>query len=146
MNPTPSTGTTAVECGRPFRPPASGALGLTGSFPSTAEAGARVVAGTVEATSRVALRGVVTPAAEVFLVRQGRVVTVPVPQDSLGVRWDLSPGQTERLPGEAALTSCDPGGGPVPPGSYELYARVVVRPDDGPAVESFGGPWPLEVR
>jgi hypothetical protein len=34
----------------------------------------------------------------------------------------------------------------VGPGSYELYARVVLTPDDGAAVESFGGPWPLRVR
>jgi hypothetical protein len=42
--------------------------------------------------------------------------------------------------------SCSPGGGSVGPGAYELYVRVVVIPDDGMAVESFGGPWPLDVR
>jgi hypothetical protein len=64
----------------------------------------------------------------------------------MGIRWDLAPGRTERLPGEATLVSCDPGGGSVRPGTYELYARVVITPDDGAGVESFGGPWPLEVR
>ena len=32
------------------------------------------------------------------------------------------------------------------PGGYELYARVVVTPDDGAAQRAFGGPWPLRVR
>jgi hypothetical protein len=64
----------------------------------------------------------------------------------MGLRWDLAPGRTQRLAGEATLLSCGPGGGPVPPGIYELYARVVFTPDDGPGVESFGGPWPLQVR
>lgn len=147
MDPTPVAGITVLECGKPFRPPPTGGpLTLAGRFPAAAQAGEREVTGTVEATGRVAVRGVVAPHAEVFLVRHGRVATVPVPQDLAGVRWDLARGKTERLPGEATLVSCDPAGGPVPPGTYELYARVVFTPDDGAGVESFGGPWSLEVR
>jgi hypothetical protein len=146
MDPAPVTGTTALRCGQPFRRPAGGGLTLTGRFPTTAPAGERAVSGTVEVTSAAALRGVVTPYADVFLVRDGRVETTPLPQDAMGVRWDLVPGKSERLPGEATLVSCEPGGGSVRPGTYELYARVVVIPDDGAAVAVYGGPWTLEVR
>jgi hypothetical protein len=137
-------------------PAGAGLLTLTGRFPAVAPAGAQVVGGVVEVTSRVLVRGVVLPQAEVFLVRDGRVATMPVLQDAMGVRLELAPGRTERLPGEATLVSCEPGTGPVHPGTYQLYARVVLTPDSGApddwapdrgaSVESFGGPWPLEVR
>jgi hypothetical protein len=143
---TPVTSVTTLTCGSSFRRPADSALTLTGRFPATVRAADRVVAGTVEATSHSALRGVVAPGADVFLVRDGRVTTVPMAQDAMGVRWELDAGTTKRLPADATLLSCDPSGRPVAPGTYELYARVLVVPDDGPAVESFGGPWPLEVR
>jgi hypothetical protein len=142
--------TTTLECGRPFRLPRAGSLTLTGRFPATAAAGERAVAGTVEVTIRaageVAVRAVGAPRADVFLVRDGRVATMPMAQDAMGVRWDLTPGKVERLPGEATLVSCDPAGGRVRAGTYELYARVVITPDSGAAVQAFGGPWPLEVR
>ncbi|MFJ9027123.1 hypothetical protein ACIRQP_01100 [Streptomyces sp. NPDC102274] len=143
---TPPVGATVLECGRPFGPTAGGVLTLTGRFPASVPPGEPAVTGTVEATSPVAVRGVVLPRADVFLVRHGRVATVPAAQDSMGIRWDLTAGKAERLPGEAALVSCDPGGGRVRPGTYELYARVVFTPDDGAGTESFGGPWSLEVR
>jgi hypothetical protein len=152
VGPASAGGTTALGCGRPFRVPAgAGLLTLTGRFPEVAPAGAQVVSGVVEVTSRLPVRGVVLPQAEVFLVRDGRVATVPVVQDAMGRRLELAPGRTERLPGEATLVSCQSGAGPVPPGTYELYARVVFTPDDGApdreaSVESFGGPWPLQVR
>lgn len=146
MDPTPGAGATVVKCGQLFHPPAGGGLTLTGRFPATVPAGERAVVGTVEVTGKVAVRGVVAPRADVFLVRQGRVATVPLAQDMAGIRWDLAPGEVERLPGEAPLVSCDPGGGPVPAGAYELYTRVVITPDDGVSAESFGGPWPIEVR
>ncbi len=148
VNSAPPTGTTAIECGQPFRPPTGGPLALTARFPTTASlAEGRVVTGTVEATSQVAVRGVVTPRADVFLVGDGRVTTVPTPQDAVGVRWSLAAGQVERLPADLTLAACGEDAGPVPPGTYQLYARVVLTPDDGAAgVESFGGPWPIEVR
>jgi hypothetical protein len=141
----PGTGT-APACGQPVPSPGSGALILTGQFPSTTPAGAGTVPGTVEVTTREQVRGVALPRAEVFLARDGRVVTVPVPQDAPGMRWDLAPGAVERLPGEASLISCRPGGGAVPPGTYQVYARVVVNLDIGATLTSFGGPWPLEVH
>jgi hypothetical protein len=135
-----------IACDRQFRLPAAGPLALTGKFPTTAATGDRAVVGETEVSAQRAVRGVVTRSAEVFLVREGRVVTTPAVQDSAGVRLDLMPGKAERLPGEATLVSCQPGGGPVPAGTYELYARVVLILDDGARVESFGGPWPLQVR
>ena len=146
VSPTSAADEVPFACGRLFRPPVGGVLALTGRFPSTVSVGERTLAGTVEATSRVAVRGVVAPRADVFLVRDGRVATVPTAQDAVGERWDLAPGAVRRLPGEVPLVSCAPAGEPVPAGAYEVYARVVVTPDDGAAVEYFGGPWPLEVR
>jgi hypothetical protein len=147
-------------------PAGAGPLDLTGRFPAVAPAGAQVVSGVVEVTSRVPVRGVVLPQAEMFLVRDGRVATVPVLQDAMGVRLELAAGRVERLPGKATLVSCEPGAGPVSPGTYQLYARVVLTPDGGgpdggasdgggpdggasdggASMESFGGPWPLEVQ
>jgi hypothetical protein len=145
VDPAPGAGP-ALACGQPFQPHAPGVLTLTGRFPAIAAAGAGSVTGTVEVTSRVAVRGVVLPRADVFLVRDGRVVTTPMAQDAMAIRWDLTPGRTERLPADATLVACDPGGAHLPPGTYQLYARVVITPDDGAGVTSFGGPWPLEVR
>ncbi len=140
----PVTAITALECGQPFRSPGGRGLTLTGRFPTTAPVGAQVVTGTVEVTSREAIRGVVAPRADVFLVRDGHVAPVPAAQDLIGVQWDLAPGEVESLPGEAVLGSCDPEG--VRPGTYELYVRVVLTPDDKASMESFGGPWPLKVQ
>lgn len=134
-----------IVCGQPFRGPAGGALTLTAGFPATASAADQMVTGTVEVTSRRAITGVVSPRAEAFLIRDGRVVTMPMPQDMSGVRWDLASGAVQRVPADAALVSCEPGGAPLPPGRYEVYARVVITPDDGPSIASVGGPWSLEV-
>jgi len=146
INPAPSASTDPLGCGQPFETPGDDVLTVDGRFPSTASGTDRAVTGTVEVTSRRAVRGVVSPRAEVFLVRQGRVAAVPAAQDLIGVQWDLAAGDVEQLPGDVPLVSCDPAGGPVPAGDYELYARVVIFPDDGTdRLVSFGGPWPLQV-
>jgi hypothetical protein len=136
----------AVTCGQQFQPPTAGRLMLAGKFPTAVLTGVRMISGTVEVRTQDVVRGTVAPGADVFLVRDGRVATVPVPHDLTGIQWNLGPGKIEHLPGQAALVSCAPGGGPVRPGTYELYARVVITQDDGTPVESFGGPWPLEVH
>ena len=100
----------------------------------------------VEVTSREAMRGVAPAAADIFLVLDDQVVATPVPQDAIGIRWELAAGETRTMPALASLASCEPEGGPLPPGDYELYARVVVSPDDGAAQPAFGGPWRLRVR
>lgn len=67
-------------------------------------------------------------------------------QDAIGVRWDFAAGEAIRMAAVASLVSCEPDRGSLPPGRYELYARVVLIPDDGPAQTAFGGPWPLRLR
>lgn len=140
---TPSTN--EIVCGQAFRVPAAGEVTLVARFPSTARAADRMVTGTVEVTSRAALRGAVAPRAQAFLVRDGRVMSTPVAQDLSGVRWDLAAGAVERLPADAALVSCEDGGAPLPPGRYEVYARLVVTSDDGTGRASVAGPWPIEI-
>jgi hypothetical protein len=139
---------TALECGRPLRKPASGRLTLTGRFPAVVRSTERILSGTVEVTSAdVGVAGVVTPTADAFLVRDGRIVTLPVPQDSVGKSVELGPGTVETLQGEVSLSPCQAGlGGSLGPGTYDLYVRVVLNNDDGTMVESVGGPWPLDVR
>ena len=135
-----------VRCGRPFQLPAAGGLRLVARFPETVQAGQPAVSGRVEVSSREAVRGVAAPAADVFLVRDHQVVGMPMAQDAIGVRWELAAGETRSVPATASLVSCASHGGLLPPGRYELYARMVVTPDDGAAVRAFGGPWRLGVR
>jgi hypothetical protein len=139
--------TGGVRCGRPIDLPPPGGLRLVGRFPASVPAGQPTVGGIVEVTSREAVRGVAAPAADAFLVRDDQVVTTPMAQDAIGVRWQLAAGETRTMPAMASLVSCEPDGGPLPPGRYELYARVVLTADDdGPAQTGFGGPWPLRLR
>ena len=147
---TPDLPTTRVpnglECGALLEPTGEGGLTVTGRFPHEVVAGEQTVAGTVEvAAGRQEVRGVVTPQADVFLVRDGRIVTLPVPQDAVGMRVDLADGRVERMPATATLAPCS-GARALERGSYQLYVRVVLNHDDGSETDSTGGPWPLEVR
>ena len=134
-----------VACGRPFQLPAPGQLRVVGRFPGSVPGSQQMVSGTVEVTSEEAVQGVAAAQADAFLVREGRVVTTPLVQDAKGVRWNLAAGETKTMPGTASLMSCEPNGGRVPSGDYELYARVVLTPDDGAPTPAFGGPWSLRV-
>jgi hypothetical protein len=145
MEPAPTSTAARVECGQPFALPAAGPMTLTGQFPAEVAAGEPMLSGTVEATSLQELRGVTQPGADVFLVRDGRIVTTPLPQDAMGIIWSVAAGEAKSLPAEGALAACD-SGEPLQPGAYEVYARLMVIPDDGGSLEAFGGPWPLEVR
>jgi hypothetical protein len=135
-----------VRCGRPFQLPGVTGLRLVARFPDAVPAGQQTLGGMVEVTSRNAMRGVAPTAADVFLVLDDQVVTTPVAQDAIGIRWELAAGETRTMPALASLVSCEPDGGPLSPGDYELYARVVVTPEDGAAQRAFGGPWRLRVR
>jgi hypothetical protein len=135
-----------VRCGRPFRLPAPTGLRLVARFPKSVPAGRQTVSGIVEVTSSEAVRGVAASAADAFLVHDGDVVTMPMAQDAIGVRWDLAAGETRRMPAIASLVSCERDDEPLPPGRYELYARVVVSPDEGPVQRALGEPWPLRLR
>jgi hypothetical protein len=118
---------------------------LEGRFPTTAGAGQNAVNGTVEVSADQAVKGMAGPVADAFLVRQGKVVTTPLPQDAMAVRFDLAAGETKSVEALGSLVSCGQAGGRVPPGDYEVYARLVLIPDDGKPAAAFGGPWPLTV-
>jgi hypothetical protein len=141
---------TVIECGRWFPAPSAAGLTLTGHFPAVVSSGQELVCGTVDlATANGPVHGVVVPAADLFLVRDGRIVTVPQPQDLMGMRLELAPGKPAALPARAGLSACAPGGGSedqaLTPGGYQLWARVLLNHDDGSNTEVFGGPWPLEL-
>ena len=141
---TPDPG--VLECGARLGSTPGGMLTLTGRFPTAAAADEQTVAGTVTvAVKRSGAHGVVTPQAEAFLVRDGRIATLPVPQDSVGQRLDLADGRVASMPATVSLVPCS-GGGVLPTGTYDLYVRVVLNHDDGTRADSLGGPWPLEVR
>lgn len=133
-----------VGCGRPV-PAGTDGWRMTGSFPAAVAAAAGSVTGTVTVSGPVAVRGVTGPGAEAYLVRDGVVVTAAPVQDAVGVRWDVPAGRSRDLPALGLLTACAAPGGPLPPGRYELHARLVVVPDDGPPVTAVGGPWRLQV-
>ena len=120
---------------------------LTAHFPTTVGATAGTLAGTVDIVSAKVMCGVVTPTPDAFLVRDARIVTLPVPADSVGITVELGPGRVERLHSQVSLEPCDPDEHSrlLPPGAYELFVRVLMDVDDGTTVESVGGPWPLRV-
>jgi hypothetical protein len=150
VNALPDGTPTVIECGRPFHPSSVEGLTLTGRFPAVISSTADVVSGTVElAAVDGTVRGVVVPGADLFLVQDGRTATLPLAQDSMGMMVELAPGQGHALPAQTMLAACVSGGDQnesLRPGSYELYARVLLSHDDGSSTEVFGGPWPLELR
>jgi len=125
--------------------PTPGRFTVTGHFPPSAPAGTGTASGTVDVVSRERLRGVAGQAAEVFLVHDGTVVAVPLPQDAIGVLWDLAPGTPRTLPAAVPLTSCAHEGTALAPGEYQIFARVALVPDGGERMEVLGGPWAFRV-
>src|SRR3954470_13954467 len=105
-----------VRCGHPFRVPAPAALRLTGRFPEGVGAEARTVEGTIEISGQ--MPGVIPAAADVFLVTDDRVVTMPLVQEAIGIRWA---GETRTLPAVGSLAPCKGGAQRLPPGIYDLY-------------------------
>lgn len=138
--------TAVLTCGARFEAPTGGVLTLTGSFPGAVASHEQMVTGTVMvAAGQSRAHGVITPQADAFLVRDGRLVTLPVPQDSVGQPLDLTFGRVEQVHAVATLVPCA-GDGVLPSGSHDLYVRVVLNLDDGSQEDCFGGPWPLEVH
>jgi len=134
----------SLQCGQAFSATVGGGPMLKGNFPASAKLADRKISGTVDVSSQVAIRGVASPQAEVFLVKDGRIVTLPPPSDAIGIRVELSPGQVTQLPGEANLVACQDGRS-LSAGTYQMYARLVIMPDSGAKVEAIGGPWPVQV-
>ncbi|MFL6101575.1 MAG: hypothetical protein ACJ71T_16635 [Actinomycetales bacterium] len=138
-----------LRCGQSFHRAPAPQLVVSGQFPASVVAGEQSLVGRVRVSARAGgVAGVVTPAADVFLVRANRVATLPVAQDSVGVPLRLNGGYSHEFTARAALTSCDPSlpDQALSPGRYDVYARVTVNREDGSRVESFGGPWPLEIQ
>ena len=142
----PGAGVTGLRCGQQIQATAGGGLSVAGRFPGAATAGELKVAGRVEVTSTATVRGVAAPHADMFLVTAGRVVTLPAPQDAVGVRWELAAGVPKSVPGEVTLVSCESAGERLGPGTYELYARIAVFPDNGQVLEFIGLVGTLDVR
>ena len=139
-----------LDCGAPFEAPPPAELGLTARFPGSVVSGNLPVPGTVEIVSRTgSVSGVITPAADAFLVRDGFIVSEPLPQDLVGRRLQLEADESVTLPAQVSLLTCDDGDSGeavLPAGRYDLYVRVVLNHDDGTASESIGDPSPLVLR
>src|SRR4051812_34838394 len=91
------------ECGQPFRPPSASGLRLTAQLPAAVSRSEPVLTGSVDVTSDRPVHAVIAPQVPVIAVRDGRVVTLPLPQDSVGVRLDLDAGQVVTLAAVGAL-------------------------------------------
>jgi hypothetical protein len=108
------------------------------------------VSGTVAlGTEDESREAVVSPLADVFLVRNGLVATVPMVQDAVGISVSMAAGTVVTLPAIGSLVPCDSDDSEsalLEPGLYEIYARMLLSYDDGSAAECFGGPWPMELR
>ena len=145
----PRTVPTPLECGQPFQASPASGLTLTGRFPTVASASEQVISGTVEISSESdVVRGVVAANADVFLVRDGRIVTLPLPQDLVGIPIELGPGHAKQLPALGILSPCDTTEAEksLRSGTYQLYARLVLHRDDGSSMEAISGPWPLVLQ
>jgi hypothetical protein len=147
----PSPGTpSGLGCGARFEAPPPAELSLTARFPASVVSGKQPVPGRVDVVSRTgSVSGVITPAADAFLVRDGIIVSEPLPQDLVGRRLQLEADESVTLPAQVSLLTCDDGDSGdavLPAGRYDLYVRVVLNHDDGTASESIGDPRPLVLR
>jgi hypothetical protein len=138
---------TSLDCGVPIDVLQSTVTGLamTGQFPPAADRGGDgTFTGSVAVTGT-GVTGVASPDADVYLVQAGMVVSTPGPKDSVGQQVDLgsAAGATFAAPG--SIASCD-SGEPLPAGSYDIYAAVLVNQADGSVGVAAGGPWPLAIN
>ena len=149
VDPLPSSARTVLQCGRPFHRPPGAQLVVTADFPAVVRVSEAGVDGLVQVRAPAGgMSGVVTPTADVFLVRANEVATLPAPQDLVGAPLRLGSGQSKTMPAHGVLVPCDPSlaGSDLRPGAYQVWVRVTVNRADGTQVDSFGGPWSLEVR
>jgi hypothetical protein len=133
-----------VECGGRFDdlPGPRAPLTVSGSFPARVDgaAGDGTFTGTVIVTATQPVKGVTSPAADVYVARSGEVVATPLPKDLVGLALDLGPGASRELAATGSVRRCPQAEAPLPPGRFEVYAVVTV---DGAV--AVGGPWPVDV-
>ena len=140
-----------VNCGDPIdqlQARVSPLASLDGSFPATVgRDGDGTFSGDVTLVAHEALVGVTSPLADVYVVRDGLVVAVPLPKDAVGTAVRVPAGGTAVFDAVGTIARCDGGGAPLGPGRYQVYALVAVTGDAGPGSEIVvgGGPWPLDV-
>jgi hypothetical protein len=128
-----------------------GAFQVTADFPQVTRSDQEATLfGTVAVSAgKQRIRGVTSPTPDVFLVRRGQIVSLPLPKDLVGMPLDLAPGKLAKMPATASLTQCDSrsaGSGGLSPGNYQVYARLLVHLDSGSTAESWSRPSPLRVR
>jgi hypothetical protein len=145
MNPLSS-----LECGQAFRRQPAEGFTLTGFFPTVVRRSEGVVSGTVAFEGKGESReAVMSRVADLFLVQDGLVVALPLPQDGAGVSVTVAAGKAVTVSANCLLTPCDSADSApalLEPGAYESYARILLNYDDGSHVECFGGPWLVEIH
>lgn len=123
-------------------------LALTGAFPPrVGRGGDATFAGTVTVTvTGPRVTGVTSPEADVYVARDGEIVSTALPKDAIGRPFDLDSGTSMVFTARGTVRPCAAGiGDSLPVGRYDVFAVVVVNRDHGPAIVATGGPWPIEV-
>lgn len=134
-------------CGHPLGAlPADARIPVTADFPPRiARAADGFFEGTVSVTNLGrAMSGVTSPGAGVYVLRDGYVVSTPLPQDLVAHSMALEAGASATLPARGSIRSCIDDE-LLPVGQYGLVAVVVVYLDDGPAVVGASEPWTVHV-
>ena len=102
---------------------------------------------TVTNRSGAALSATTAAQPDLVLIRDGRVVSVPIGLRAVAVNVDLEPGASQDFEAAASLRSCEsgpyPAGTPLPAGAYQLVATQTFDiAGTGPLV-ARGGPWEI---
>ncbi len=135
-----------AKCGDRLVEERRGPLRLTGSFPARVPATGRGFGGRVTVANGSDRRagGLAASRPDLYVLRAGRVVAMPLARDEVGLQLDLAPGEGQDLAAAGSLASCRDGR-PLAPGRYEIRAVLPVIGLDGTAGAAAGGPWALEV-
>ena len=131
--------------------PTDAPLSMRPQFPQSARTdGDGMLRGIVTVTNRTGATLSATTAAQpdLVLLRDERVVTLPIGLRAVAVNVDLEPGASMDFDAAASLRSCEsgpyPAGTPLPSGSYQLVASQtfnIVGPDGSIPIAARGGRW-----
>jgi hypothetical protein len=145
----------AGECGGPAPvAPAMDPSAATGPLMLSLDVPAEVTGGRLTGTATVTnggshrISGFTGVVPDYFVVGDARVVTTPAARRENAIALDLAPGNTKAFPVDIALVRCDasateaadktpmsagPPGSPLPPGDYQVIARLSVFTGTGNA-------------